>query len=60
MRIQYCDRCGVELKVGKQSSYVRGIADADEDGNGKATDAADLCVPCYRAFAAWLKGSKGK
>lgn len=53
MRRQFCDRCGQEI-TGKTSGVVHGIKDGDEDGNGKVTEAVDLCPPCYRAWKAWI------
>jgi hypothetical protein len=54
MRIQYCDRCGVELIEGKLSGHLTGVADADECGHGDITHKADLCRRCYREFVAWV------
>lgn len=58
MTIQYCDRCGVELKAGEQSGVVSGVDDADDDGGGNITHSAELCVLCYLEFVEWLEPKK--
>lgn len=50
---QFCDRCYADI-TDHVSGHVSGVSDADEDGNGRTTHAADLCGNCYNDFAAWL------
>ncbi len=53
MTKSFCDRCGADL-TNRKSSAVRGLKDADPQGNGIVTTQADLCPRCYRALLAWL------
>jgi hypothetical protein len=52
---EFCDRCGKDV-TGKTTGAVSGVPDADRDGNGTATDAADiLCQRCYRAIWTFIQ-----